>query len=210
VTRTEAFIKRSRGDIKRETPLRRTLTEGQNLLLSAVAYANQEILAMAGQNPDMDGMGTTLVGLLLEPDGHMAVVNIGDSRLYLIRDSEIRQITKDHTLVGEQERRGILTREEARKHPQRHILTRALGTGENLRVDVHREKPEGQDLVLICSDGLHDMLDDSEILRIVKSIGDGSLYKIGMSLVLNANLAGGMDNITVVLISFSAKHAEGK
>jgi protein phosphatase len=189
-------------------PARRELSLEQNRLLAAVSFANCHILNEAKKDPSIKGMGTTLIGALMEPGGFLAVVNIGDSRLYRIREGEILQITKDHTLVGEQERQGMLSREEAKRHPQRHILTRALGTNESPRVDVFREEVRCRDLYLICSDGLHDMLEDREILKTVHSIGDGSLYKIGMSLVLNANLAGGMDNITVILLAFNSKNSE--
>jgi protein phosphatase len=104
--------------------------------------------------------------------------------------------------VAEQQKLGRLTKYEARKHPQRHILTSALGISESPKIDLYRTKVIPNDLYLICSDGLNDMLDDEEILNIIHSIKDKSLFKIGLSLVLQANLAGGQDNITVILLSF--------
>jgi protein phosphatase len=204
-----SFIDRSRaGESYRPLEYRQGLTQEQNRFLTAVTYANQEIKEAAEKNPEMDGMGTTIVGAIIEDDDHLAVVNVGDSRLYRIRDKEIKQITQDHTLVGEQERKGILTRAEARNHPQKHILTNALGTRENPLIDLYRVKIEPSDLYLICSDGLHDMLDEQEILKTITSIHDQSLYKIGLSLVLGANLVGGPDNITVILLHFEPDKKE--
>lgn len=198
----EEFVTRSRlGNIDWPAEYRKDLTREQNRLLAATHLANHRILEMANKNPSMRGMGTTLLGVILE-DNHLAVVNVGDSRLYRVRNGNIKQITQDHTLVGEQQRAGKLTKVEARKHPQRHILTSALGISERPRIDLFRAKVRLKDLYVICSDGLNDMLDDDEILTIVNSIKDRSLYKIGLSLVLKANLAGGLDNITVILLSF--------
>jgi len=180
---------------------RKDLTTEQNRLLAATRQANRRIIEEANNNPSMKGMGTTLVGAIIE-DNHLAAVNVGDSRLYRIRDGGIRQITKDHTLVAEQQRAGKLTMEEARRHPQRHILTSALGISERPRIDLYRARVKSRDLYLICSDGLNDMLDDDKILGIIHSIPDKSLYKIGLSLVLQANLEGGFDNITVILLAF--------
>lgn len=202
IHRMEEFIIRSRKDNALLAQVDRgDLTLEQNRLLAGAIYANRCIHETANQNPSMEGMGTTLIGVILEGN-HLAGINVGDSRLYRIRNGLIRQISADHTIVGEQERAGILTKDEAKKHPQRHILTSALGVYEQPKIDVFLAEIQTEDLYLICSDGLHDMLDDNEILEIVSSIKDRSLYKTGLDLVLKANLAGGLDNITVVLISF--------
>ena len=200
---TEEFVIRSRSeDIRWPIKSREDLTLEQNRLLAAVTFANNRIHETADQNPSMKGMGTTFTGVAIEED-HLVVVNVGDSRLYRIREGEINQITRDHSLVGEQERSGILTREEARKHPQRHILTSVLGgLNKKPKIDVSLAGIIPKDIYLICSDGLHSMIDEKEIAAIIDSIEDRSLYKIGLSLVLKANLAGGLDNITVVLLSF--------
>jgi protein phosphatase len=149
----------------------------------------------------MKGMGTTLVGAMIEED-HLAVVNVGDSRLYRIRGDSIKQITKDHTLIKEEDESGILSEEEVRKHPRRHILTSALGTHEKPKIALYTASISSGDLFLICSDGLYTMLANEEILAVIKSVKDKSLYKMGLSLVLKANLAGGPDDITVILLSF--------
>ena len=204
ISRVEEYMARSRSEVARQGPdFSETLAPEQNRLLAATRYANQRIYELAGRTPSMKGMGTTIVGVVIDGN-HLAVVNVGDTRLYRVRQGELEQITEDHTLVGEQQRMGILTREEARRHAQRHILTSALGIYERPRIDVLRPEIAPSDLYIICSDGLHDMLEDDEILRTITAVNDQSLYKIGISLVLNANLAGGLDNITVVLLSFVA------
>jgi len=148
-------------------------------------------------------MGTTLAGVIINGN-QLAVINIGDSRLYRIRAEEIEQITKDHTLVAEQERRGLLNKQEASNHPQKHILTSALGNEvmENLEVDLSLVDIFEQDLYLLCSDGLNDMLSDKEIVETINSSKNKSLEKISLSLIQQANLAEGRDNITIILLSF--------
>ena len=199
----EEFVIRSRSeDTNWPEEYRKDLTLEQNRLLSATSFANRHILEVAEQDTALEGMGTTVVGVIIEEEDQLAILNVGDSRLYRVRDMKIRQLTMDHTLVGEQEREGVLTKEEVWKHPHRHILTSALGTSENPKMDVSLSEIRPEDLYVICSDGLHDMLNDDEILNKINSIKDKSLYKIGLSLVLEANLTGGRDNITVVLLSF--------
>jgi len=148
-------------------------------------------------------MGTTLAGVIINGN-QLAVINIGDSRLYRIRAEEIEQITKDHTLVAEQERRGLLNKQEVSNHPQKHILTSALGNEvmENLEVDLSLVDIFEQDLYLLCSDGLNDMLSDKEIVETINSSKNKSLEKISLSLIQQANLAEGRDNITIILLSF--------
>ena len=203
VSSVENFVIRSRlDDIEWPIKYNQNLTSEQNRLLAAVTLANTHILERAKQDDSMKGMGTTLNGVTIEED-YLAIINVGDSRLYRVRNEEIEQISQDHSFVGEQERKGLLTKEEARQHPKRHILTSALGVSkQQTKIDVSRTEIIENDLYLICTDGLYSMLEDDEILTIVKSVVDKSLYKIGLSLVLKANLAGGLDNITVVLLSF--------
>ncbi|MFC1819886.1 PP2C family protein-serine/threonine phosphatase [Thermodesulfobacteriota bacterium] len=199
----EEFIIHSRArEIEWPIEYREDLSLEQNRLLAATYFGNRRIQDIAEQNPSMKGMGTTLIGGMIVED-NLAVVNVGDSRLYRVRDAKISQLTDDHTLVGEQERVGILTKEEAQQHPQKHILTSALGyLHDSEKIDIFLEEIMSKDLYLICSDGLYNMLDDDKILNIISSIRDKSLFKIGLSLALKANLTGGLDNITVVLFSF--------
>jgi len=202
----EEFIITSRAEKDIEWPIeyREDLSLEQNRILAATFFGDLRIQEVGKQNPSMKGLGTTLIGSVIEGEDNLAVVNVGDSRLYRIRDEKIEQLTKDHTLVGQQERNGVLTREEARKHPQKHILTSALGhLNSSSKIDIFITGIMPRDLYLICSDGLYTMIDDDKILEIINSIKDRSLYKIGLKLVLEANLAGGLDNITTVLLSFN-------
>lgn len=200
----EEFVVRSRSeDITWPIPYRQGFTLEQNSLLAGATLANRKVRELANQNPSMKGMGTTLVGVIIKGNC-LAIINIGDSRLYMIRDGEIEQITQDHTVAGEQKKLGLLTKEEASNHPQKHILTSALGIEvmENLRIDLSLVDILKKDLYLMCSDGLNDMLSDKEILAIINSDENRSLEKISLSLIQQANLAGGRDNITIILLSF--------
>ena len=199
----EEFVVKSRvKKVQWPTKVQDDLTLEQNRLVAAAIYGDRIIKQAAKKNPVLKGMGTTLIGGTIH-DNNFAIVNVGDSRLYRIRGDEIRQLTQDHSIVGEQKRSGIISEEEAKTHPQKHVLTSALGhINEKPIIDTFLAEIEEGDLYLICSDGLYNMLEDNEILQIVMSIEDGSLYKMGLSLVLKANLSGGLDNITVVLLSF--------
>ena len=199
----EFFVRSRKNDIPWPIPYREDLTLEQNRLHAAAAHANDMIRDYSSKNPSQRGMGTTLVGVTVERD-HLAIVNVGDSRLYRIHDQQISQITHDHNLAWEQERMGLLTKEEAWNHPQRHILTSALGIEviENIRIDLSSSEIHEKDLYLMCSDGLNDMLNDEEILKNIGSTESESLEHIAHSLIQDANRAGGRDNITVILLSF--------
>ncbi len=147
----EAFIIRSRSQkVEWLIEYRDDLSLEQNRLLNAVIFGNQKIREFAARNPVMKGMGTTLVGVLLEED-HLAMVNIGDSRIYRIRNNSMAQLTVDHTLAEEQERHGILTKNEENNSPYSHILTAAMGHIDNpLKIDISRAKIKEKDLYLIC------------------------------------------------------------
>ena len=197
------FVVRSKSQkVEWPTAPQKDLTPEQSRLLAAVTLANRRIMGLSSDSSFLRRMGTTLVGALIEGE-HLAIVNVGDSRVYRIRAGQIAQITADHSFVGEQQKSGLISREEARAHPQRNILTSALGLGENPQVDLYLSDVAPGDLYLLCSDGLHAALSDEEILAITLSIPDRALYKIGLSLILKANLAGGRDDITVILIAFS-------
>lgn len=130
---------------------------------------------------------------------YLYVANVGDSRLYLI-DKNITQITRDHSLVEEMIRVGELKREEARTHPDRNVITRAIGVKEPVRIDFFDMKLEKGDIILLCSDGLTNMVEDRDILKIVKK--SGSLKEAAGRLVTEANKNGGKDNISVVLAEY--------
>jgi serine/threonine protein phosphatase PrpC len=181
---------------------RKDLSLETNRILAGTYLGNLRIKEASESDASLKGMGTTISGAIIDGE-NLAVINVGDSRLYRIRDKEIKQITTDHSLAMEHFKSGIISEEEAGEHPLRHILTRALGhINVSSKIDVFKSEIVNKDMYLICSDGLYNMVNDNRLLKIIDSVQDKSLYKIGLSLVLEANLAGGIDNITVVLLSF--------
>ena len=144
----------------------------------------------------MTGMGTTVVAATIQ-DNEMCVANVGDSRLYVI-NQEIKQITVDHSLVEEMVRMGGIRREQARIHPDKNIITRAIGAEEDIEVDFFRVRLEKGDFVLLCSDGLTNMIEDEEIRMILQ--GQRDIVEKAEALVEAANQNGGKDNIAVILI----------
>lgn len=166
------------------------------ILRSAIAIANEEIFEKAQGDENLRGMGTTAVVATIDKDV-LIVANVGDSRLYLI-DDDIEQITKDHSLVEEMIRIGELDRSAAREHPDKNIITRALGVAEKVEVDFFEVDLKKGDIILMCSDGLTNMVEDDDIRRIVKSQRD--VVQIVEELIKVANHNGGNDNIGVVIV----------
>jgi protein phosphatase len=144
-------------------------------------------------------MGTTLTAAVLE-GSHVHLAHVGDSRAYLLRDGELRQVTEDHTLVQRMVAEGELTPEEAEVHPHRNILIRSVGVDANVEVDESELEPRPGDRLLICSDGLHDMLPNRHIAQILTTEPDP--HAAVRRLIADANEAGGIDNITVILLDF--------
>ena len=167
-------------------------------LANAIKQANQTIYQFAREHPEMTGMGTTCVALVVQ-GGRGYFLNIGDSRGYLVRESQMRQITLDHSWVAEQVRAGLLTEEQARTHAHRNVITRSLGTQPNVSADLFIETLQDGDRVLLCSDGLHGYVDEAEIERTV--LADRGPDDIAQSLINMANDNGGPDNITAVLVN---------
>lgn len=171
------------------------------ILGKAIRIANDQIRRKAKEDSSLYGMGSTVVAATCL--GHyLQVANVGDSRLYIIND-EIRQITRDHSLVEEMIRMGGLDREAARNHPDKNIITRAIGALDTVEIDFFNEELKPGDIVLICSDGLTNMLEDKEICSIIKEYT--SLKERAEKLVEAANNNGGKDNIAVILIDVFAK-----
>jgi serine/threonine protein phosphatase PrpC len=165
--------------------------------LAALALeANRRIHEVSRADRDHAGMGTTLTAAYVDGD-EIAVAHVGDSRAYLLRDGELTRLTRDHTLVDELVRRGRLTEEEAAEHPQRSIITRALGPEHVVEVDTRTHAARAGDVLLLCSDGLTSMVAEPHVGEILRA--SGSLGEAGRALVAAANEAGGRDNITVVL-----------
>ena len=163
----------------------------------AIRQTNEDLIAKAKNARDLDGMGTTFVTATLEADNVLLVSNIGDSRLYLINE-RITQITQDHSLVAEMVRNGESRREEARFHPNKNVVLRALSTQGVVSPDFFRVTVHSGDFVLLCSDGLSDMVEESEILKLVSEYDE--VEDIADRLVDMANENGGKDNITLVLL----------
>jgi len=171
-------------------------------LRNAVQLADARILEEARQHPELAGMGTTLT-LAFASDTRLFVLHAGDSRGYLLRGRHMARLTKDHTVVAEMARRGEISAEEVAHHPFRHIITNALGgTHAGVQIDVRRVGLEAGDVLLLCSDGLTDMLPDERIAVALAASADPK--EACRRLVDEANEAGGRDNITVVVARFEA------
>jgi serine/threonine protein phosphatase PrpC len=169
---------------------------GEQRISDLIQAANRRVYDRSSSDPNTSGMGTTITVALVEDD-HVAFGHVGDSRAYLIRDASMEQLTEDHSLVNELLKTGRLSREEAETHPQRSVITRALGTDPDVDVDTFSVRAENGDLFLLCSDGLTDMVSEESILDVVERHRhdiDGALR----ALVKEANRGGGQDNITVV------------
>ncbi len=168
-------------------------------IYDAIISANDRIYKMSCENIIHSGMGTTVVTAYIT-DKTAYLANVGDSRAYAIRGDEILQITTDHSVVAELLMSGMITEEEARNHPQRNIITRAVGTEENVKIDVFEYDFSPGDILVMCSDGLSTMLDDREIFEIVNS--EDTSRETVKKLIESAKEKGGIDNITVICIRF--------
>ncbi|MCK5378420.1 MAG: Stp1/IreP family PP2C-type Ser/Thr phosphatase [Acidobacteria bacterium] len=170
-----------------------------NLLIEAIQEAHRHVTEAVDRNSDLKGMGTTVVAAAHQADSNLLVIcHVGDSRAYLLRDGRFRVMTNDHSWVHEQISAGLLTEEGARSHPLKNVVTQALGGSTEPQADVVELEMQDGDLVLLCSDGLNSMLQDSEIERFLSRGGD--LEEMARDLVVAANEQGGNDNITVVLL----------
>lgn len=172
------------------------LTEPIAILDEAIQTANRMLIDRANENPQMKGMGTTVVALTIL-GSHLFIANVGDSRLYVV-NQEIQQITRDHSLVEEMVRLGELDKEIAREHPDKNIITRAIGAIAEVDIDFFEIDVEQGDSILMCSDGLTNMIEDEDIRAIIMSQRD--VAEQAEKLVDTANRNGGRDNITVIVI----------
>jgi protein phosphatase len=176
---------------------------GEDRIVELIQEANRRVYDRSSTDPNTSGMGTTITVALVE-DEHVAFGHVGDSRAYLIRDASMEQLTEDHSLVNELLKTGKLSQEEAEAHPQRSVITRALGTDPDVDVDTFSVTAQTGDLFLLCSDGLTDMVSEGSILDVVERNRDdikGALR----ALVKEANRGGGQDNITVVAFEIAAE-----
>jgi PPM family protein phosphatase len=181
---------------------------GEERVSSLIQEANRRVFQRSNEDAATSGMGTTMtVALLDNSDETIAFGHVGDSRAYRVRGGELEQLTDDHSLVGELVRSGRLSPEEAESHPQRSVITRALGTEPDVDVDTFTVEAQPGDVYLLCSDGLTDMTSARDILAAVEQSRD--LDDAARSLVQAANAGGGEDNITVVLFEIAGdQHAD--
>lgn len=168
----------------------------RSALQQALALSNRKMRRAMSQNPALSGMGTTLTALLLR-DRSAFIAHIGDSRAYLLRSGEFKKLTNDHSFVAEQVRAGVMTPEQARSSPRRHVITRALGIEEEIKPDLAKLALLRGDRLLLCTDGLTEMLNDAEIGRVLAASAPREAVQ---RLVAGANDRGGVDNITVVVV----------
>jgi protein phosphatase len=180
---------------------------GEDRVRSLIQEANRRVFQRSNEDAAASGMGTTMtVALVDTSDGTIAIGHVGDSRAYRVRNGELEQLTDDHSLVGELVRSGKLSPEEAESHPQRSVITRALGTEPDVDVDTFTIESAPGDLFLLCSDGLTSMVSDGEILSVLERSDD--LDEVARALVDAANAGGGEDNITCVLFRIEAGSGE--
>jgi len=168
-----------------------------DILAGGVQYANEKVYEASLLEQGLFGMGTTFTACITA-EGRLYVVHVGDSRLYLINKNSISLITTDHTYTGEMVRAGLITHEEALAHPRRNALTKALGVERKVEIDGYATALDEDGLLLLCSDGLTEMLSDDEIFQITSE--SSALSTAARALIDRANENGGVDNITVVLV----------
>ena len=176
--------------------IKHSLKEGpKEVRLDAVQVVNKKLIETAEKDIKLDGMGTTLVAATVI-DHTLHFINVGGSRLYLI-NQEVKQISRDHSLVEEMLRLGGISEEEAKHHPDKNIITRAIGVKEDVEADYYEYALKKGDVILMCTDGLCNMVNEDEIFTIIKSARD--IVEAGQLLINRANENGGKDNIGVVL-----------
>jgi PPM family protein phosphatase len=172
----------------------------ENRLLTGVKLANLRIHERAQVDPRLHGMGTTLVALSLPREGRTALVgHVGDSRAYLLRHGELRQVTEDHSLLNDYRKTRALTPAEIEAFPHKNVIVRALGMKPQVDVDLSTVELQDGDVLLLCSDGLSGMVPDARLAELIRS-APGDLRRAGEALVDAANAAGGVDNISCVLV----------
>jgi PPM family protein phosphatase len=179
---------------------------GEEYVVELIQEANRRVYQRSSQDAAVSGMGTTMTVALVE-EGSVVFGHVGDSRAYLIRDGKLEQLTEDHSLVAELVRSGKLSPEEAETHPQRSVITRALGTDPDVDVDTFSIPTQPGDLFMLCSDGLTSMVEDDVILSTVEKHRD-NLQTAAKALIRAANKGGGEDNITVVFFEIGEQVGE--
>ena len=202
----DAFVQKSHREKEITWPygLDADLSFAGNRLKTAIKLANRKVFRAADNREDYTGMGTTVVAALVtEADRLLTVGSAGDSRCYVLRGGELKQVTTDDSWVSAAWAEGILSAEEIERHPLKNVITKAVGAKDTIEIDVVEHKLESGDLVLICSDGLHSMINDEAIREVLVARG-ASLEEAAGGLIDAANEAGGRDNVSVVLLRYTA------
>jgi len=198
----EEFVTLTSGNQEITWPfgLDETISYDGNRLKTAIRHANRKVLEATRESSELEGMATTVAAVLVEDD-IANLAHVGDSRIYLWSGGEMTLLTSDHSWVNEQIQTGVISPDQARSHPLRNVVTRALGGRADLLVDIQSRKMESGDVLLVCSDGLTTMMADDEIAGSLAESG-GDIVKAARALVDESNDRGGEDNITVVLMKF--------
>jgi protein phosphatase len=196
------FILLTAGDDQITWPfgLDESISYDGNRLKTAIRYANRKVLETTRDKAEYEGMATTVAAVLVD-DRTANLAHVGDSRVYLLHEGRLSQLTSDHSWVNEQLQSGIISAEQARAHPLRNVVTRALGGKSDLQVDMQSYELHPDDVLLLCSDGLTTMIHDEDIARVLGEAG-GDIDRAAQDLVDAANSRGGEDNITVLLLKF--------
>jgi PPM family protein phosphatase len=179
-----------------------------DVLRATIRTANRSILERSRSDPDAAGMGTTVTAAFMDDSGTIAFAHVGDSRAYMLRDGSLQRLSDDHSLVGELVRKGELSETDAEHHPQRSVITRALGTDESVEVDSFAVRAQDGDVFLLCSDGLNTMVPEATIADILA--GGGAAARIARDLVRAALAGGGEDNVTAIVFRVGEAAAETK
>jgi protein phosphatase len=198
-----AFVEKSAVEKEITWPwgLDASLSFDANRLKTAIRLANARVFQAADNREELTGMGTTVVAAIVTGDV-LTIGSAGDSRCYLVRGGELRQLTRDDSWVSAALGEGILNSDDIEHHPLRNVITKAVGARDTIDLDVIEHRLEPGDVALLCSDGLHGLLPDPELKRLVNE--GGSLEHTSQRLIDAANEAGGRDNVTVVLLRYSA------
>lgn len=174
------------------------MSDKSNLMLGAIKYANDVVKRFSEENPEFAGMGTTLAAMIVD-DNRAVIANAGDSRCYMIRKNIISQLTIDNSYVQYLVEKGIITNEEAQHHPQKNLITKAIGLEESVEPEIDILELKSDDIVLLCTDGLTNMLCDEELLHIILEMHE-NMQSAAEALVKKAKENGGTDNITAILV----------
>jgi serine/threonine protein phosphatase PrpC len=200
-----AFVEKSAVEKEITWPwgLDANLTFDANRLKTAIRLANSRVYQAADNREELTGMGTTVVSVVVTEDV-MTIGSAGDSRVYLVRGGELKQLTRDDSWVSAALGEGILNSDDVEHHPLRNVITKAVGARDTIDLDVIEHRLEPGDVAMLCSDGLHGMINDLEIARLLVPLVADSLEAASARLVDAANEAGGRDNVTVVLLRYKA------